>query len=95
MNHGVRVSVQFGGGNYCANHDKGIGSALGKEFWSCPDAEVAAWESDRPGGSWRDRLWITQQYFHCGDDVKGRVSPDELLGFLVWAAAYVTEEGTR
>lgn len=88
FSNGVIVSVQFGGGNYCANYGEWIGSELGKKYWSCIDAEVAAWKPEKAGQSWRDRVWITREYFHGEDDMQGHVSPDELLGFLNWAAAY-------
>lgn len=75
--NGWTVSVQFGGGNYCANRDAEIG---GDEWESagkggCVDAEVAAWPE---GGSLVPL---------DGDTVKGWQSPAKVLALMNVVAA--------
>lgn len=46
MENGLKLSTQFGSGNYCANHEPLMTQQDGEdhEFSErCPDAEVAAW----------------------------------------------------
>lgn len=85
--NGHTVSVQFGPGNYCGEYpntgldfDAPAKAVLAREDWTSHDAEVASWN--------RKGQWTTQDYFKdCGDDVKGYVSPDEVQGFIAWAAS--------
>jgi hypothetical protein len=75
--NGWTVSVQFTATHYCANRkmDDGIEKifnevvSFGQEL-SSPNAEVAAFK----GGEWHE--------FEDGDNVKGYVTPAELLVFM-------------
>lgn len=65
--NGWTVSVQFGGGNYCANRGGPIPSVKDEE---CSTAEIAAWDAD---GNWHD----------FGDDmVDGWKTADEVAKFI-------------
>lgn len=71
--NGLTLSTQFGRGNYCNNHQDGSRDRLE----SCPDAEIAIWDSSNK--------WITKEIcdivgIGCfGDDVISGVTPE------VWA----------
>jgi hypothetical protein len=73
--NGIEISVQFGGINYCENYGK---KDYIDKYGVCEskDAEVAIFD--------KERNWITSQVFEevfneiIGDDVKGRVSADEV-----------------
>ena len=74
--NGYTVSVQFGPGNYCEHYDREIGrdaEDCGKE--GSVDAEVAILN---PEG---DLITIPA----WGDEVKGYVSPSEVVNLLEWA----------
>ena len=77
--NGWTVSVQFGGGNYCANRDaKWIDNAeVGEK--GCVNAEIAAWSAQ---DAWYD---------FGTDTVKGWVTPDEVAEFIAMIAAYPKE----
>ena len=78
--NGVTVSVQFGGGNYCANRMQITHQPYIKGQKSA-DAEVAIWD--------KDGEWITQEYDpESTDVVMGYVDPDEIAKIIVWAQAY-------
>lgn len=77
FSNGMTVSVQFGRANYCQNYDSGFSESA---MVSCPDAEVAIWNSDS--------LWMTDTVLGNGDDVVGYVTPDRLLEILDKAAAW-------
>jgi len=83
--NGVTVSVQFGPGNYCQHYDTIFSSRTlidapaYEQQWESTDAEIASWNSE---GGWHN--------FDC-DQVKGYLSPDEVLAFMVSAAAYNTQ----
>ena len=73
--NGYTVSVQFGPGNYCDNYELNIGyddEKAGKE--GSGDAECAVLKDgeliDMP-------VW--------GDNVKGRMKPEDVLKLLNWA----------
>ena len=81
--NGYTVSVQFGPGNYCQHHGRGVFAsdwfaenyACGKE--GSADAEVAVWASD---GN------LIQRPDFDGDTVQGYVSPEYVLKLMNWAA---------
>lgn len=76
----VRVSVQFGPGNYCENHDDRAWD--GKRGASCLNAEVAI-INDATGE------WLTKEMVpDAGDDVLPRIDSTELLALLNKAAAW-------
>jgi hypothetical protein len=87
--NGHTVSVQFGPMNYCEHYDKpfeaknyfeaGQVAKDGGE-WDSTDAEVASWG---PDGEWTTRGFFPDN----NDDVKGRVSPDEVQKFMAWVAS--------
>jgi len=84
--NGVTVSTQFGEGNYCNNRNGIERTEMG--FVECEDSEVAIWG--------KEGEWLTREYYHsineiAGDDVKGSVSPKELLNILNWAENYNDE----
>ncbi len=73
--NGMTVSVQFGGGNYCANNHLRFGT---KDVPSSPDAETAVWNKmgsfiKRSKGSY--------------DEVQGHQSPEQVAATIAWAAA--------
>lgn len=83
--NGWTISVQFGPGNYCMNYNTimepdGYDAPRKDSYWQSEDAEIAAWDS---GGNW---------HRFDGDTVKGRVSPDEVLGFMNKVAAFAPAE---
>lgn len=81
FDNGVKVSVQFGYGNYCENYD--VMNDTHRLGVTSRNAEVAIF--DKSG------KWITKEYT-CGgeldDDVIGRLSPAEVLDVLKWAEAH-------
>lgn len=74
--NGYTVSVQFGGGNYCDNHD------LGGEEWrkagekGCVNAECAVWPGE--GDLLQLKGW--------SDTIIGWQEPEDVLKLLKWAA---------
>jgi hypothetical protein len=86
--NGITISVQWGPGNYCEAGDITPGSwdaPKKSDWWESADAEIALL---------RDDQWITEEaYAHfnpgeiLGDDVLGRVSPEEVASYVAWAAA--------
>jgi len=84
--NGVTVSVQFGVGNYCSNHNEL--TLLGKEkeysSWSSHTAEVGIWD--------KNNKWITKKcpYLDVAeyDDVAGHILADEIIDVLTWAKNY-------
>jgi hypothetical protein len=73
FDNGWTVSVQIGGGNYCANYDEPIGGLALNSAYELPPsatAEIAAWG---PDGNWHD---------FGGDTVAGYKTPAEVLGFM-------------
>ena len=70
--NGWTISVQFGYGNYCSNrnHPDGWYASKGVEYFSCPDAEIAIWDS-------------FGEYYNFGHDtVKGYCSTDEVAEWI-------------
>lgn len=75
----VRVSVQFGPGNYCDNYDKPWDD---KSPARSANAEVAIINDT-------DGSWLTQTFVpDAGDDVLARVSANDLLALMNKAAAW-------
>jgi hypothetical protein len=79
--NGVTVSVQFGGGNYCSNHNDFdlLGHELERRVVESFDAEIAIWK--------RGGQWITKEFKNSADDVLGWQSPSDILEALNWAKA--------
>lgn len=81
--NGYTVSVQFGGGNYCDNYNDHIS----------PQAWVASGEKGSADAEcaviFQGKLLELEGW---GDSVKGRMSPKEVLGLLVWAESQLKEE---
>ena len=70
--NGWTISVQFGFGNYCSNrnHPDGWYASKGVEYFSCPDAEIAIWDS-------------FGEYYNFGHDtVKDYCSADEVAEWI-------------
>jgi hypothetical protein len=78
--NGWTISVQFGFGNYCSNRNHPARMISGNhygwyaskdvEYFSCPDAEIAIWNS-------------FGEYYNFGHDtVKGYCSTDEVAEWI-------------
>ena len=80
--NGVTVSVQFGAGNYCDNHDADFPLDIPKSTVSS-NAEIAIWD--------KSNKWITTEFMDKGDDVLGWLTPEEVLKALNWASSYKVE----
>jgi hypothetical protein len=81
--NGWTISVQFGFGNYCSNrnHPDGWYASKDVEYFSCPDAEIAIWDS-------------FGEYYNFGHDtVKGYCSTDEVAEWIAKVShlAYITK----
>jgi len=79
FDNGYGISVQFGPGNYCSNYDKRIGDddvECGRS--GSHDAEIAVINPD--GGFIRLEGW--------SDEIKGRVSPDEVARVILEISQY-------
>jgi hypothetical protein len=89
--NGVVVSVQFGGGNYCDNHDGEIGRENMKPTLASSTAEMAVWRTDAAGR--RKGEFITSSYPGNDewDDVMGYKTTEQMLAVLNWAAALPVE----
>ena len=76
--NGWTVSVQFGPYNYCDHYDTeaDFDAPSKVEVWKATTAEVAAWI--KSNGNSYDDIW-----YNFGDDeVKGYMSPKEVLEFM-------------
>ena len=70
--NGWTISVQFGFGNYCCNrnHPDGLYASKKGAPFSCPDAEIAIWDS-------------FGEYYNFGHDIiKGYCSTDEVAEWI-------------
>jgi len=70
------VSVQWGAGNYCANHSMSL-STFGQPVTPSPTAEIAAWDAND--------IWYRGDDW--GDDVKGYVNADDVAKFIAMIQA--------
>jgi hypothetical protein len=73
FDNGWTVSVQFGGGNYCANYNEPIAREHSDPAYVLPPsatAEIAAWPQE---GEWYD---------FGGDTVAGYKTPADVLAFM-------------
>jgi len=70
--NGWTISVQFGYGNYCSNRNHPDGLHASKDVWyfSCPDAEIAIWDSSG------------KSYDFGHDTAKGYWSADEVAEWI-------------
>lgn len=76
--NGYTVSVQWGPGNYCDNHDVRIyPEEPPKLGWESREAETAVWAEDR------DLITLPGD----ADSVQGYRTPAQVLELLNWAAA--------
>lgn len=77
FDNGWTASVQWGSDNYCENFDLDVRSADARAgVKGSKTAEIAAWDKD---GNW----------YNFGDDnVKGYVTPNEVLMFLNMVAGF-------
>ena len=85
--NGWTISVQFGSGNYCDNRYMAMGihyfetqANIGAK--GSGNAEIAAWD--------QNDVW----YKFDGDDVKGYVTPDEVLSWMNIIAGLPKSEKT-
>jgi hypothetical protein len=92
--NGVTVSVQWGPYNYCEGYWDGTGlrdheAPAKSRYWKKPDAEVALWREPRDANGWltKEAHAALNNGADCGDDVLPALKPDEVLRYLVWAAA--------
>jgi len=77
--NGYTVSVQFGWGNYCSNHNaKPDYDNPKSKPWSSHDAETAVWGADGV---------MLERPNNPGDTVQGWQSPADVLALMVWAAS--------
>ena len=93
--NGNTVSVQWGPGNYSSNRDLPIRASLNaaerSEEWTATTAEIAAWRDIREGETPNmmkadDVMWHSFDE-NCGGQVRGWLSPEEVLEFLDFAAS--------
>jgi len=81
FDNGVTVSVQFGPGNYCSNHNLNYNPFIELRNCQSPNAEIAIW--DKTGE------FITKEFENnLNDDVIGYLKPDRVLDALNWAKNY-------
>jgi len=73
--NGNTVSVQWGPSNYCEARGMDYEAPMREPSWDSATAEVAAWDSE------------TKWHNFGGDQVRGWMTPDEVLEFLSWAAS--------
>lgn len=91
--NGNTVSVQWGPGNYSSNKDLPIRASMEAwkrgEEWTATTAEIAAWrdvrEGETPNRKGDDTMWHSFDE-NCGGQVRGWLSPEEVLEFLDFAA---------
>lgn len=87
FSNGITLSTQFGGGNYCNNHDLPV---IGDRFkdTECVNAEVAVFKTK--GDKRGCQGWLTKEAWKdvfkedLGDDVAGYVSVDQWLQVFLW-----------
>lgn len=77
FDNGWTLSVQWGTGNYCENRNfggvlNGVAAAGQHDFRKCPNAEIALFHEER------DTYYALSGF----DDVRGWVTPDEVLEML-------------
>lgn len=92
--NGLTLSTQFGGGNYCDNHDESI--AMSKnipEHVECKNAEIAIIDYSETEikdlGTVRKQRLITDEVLGNGDEVKGYVDMCEWLDIFDKCRNYV------
>lgn len=78
FSNGIRISVQFGKGNYCDNRYKPARS--GQTIFNATTAEIAIMPADDASSA---------EYFNFGcDQVKGWVSTDEVANWISIVSSY-------
>jgi hypothetical protein len=77
--NGWTISVQFGPGNYCENSSFGFSEHEMRKAGAkgSADAEIAIIHG---------RNFVKHPDWTHGDDVLGRVSPDEVLKYMNWVS---------
>lgn len=87
--NGLTVSVQFGPGNYCENHDA-MDFSIGK-IWSSKNAEVAVLQNlDFLNANY----FLPEESADWCDDVVGQLNTSEVVDLLV-RVRNATEEDIR
>ena len=76
--NGWCISVQFGAGNYCDNHDREFDFEKEMDMLKSTNAEIGIFNP-------KDEL-IRHPDYGSKDTVKGWVTPDELVHFINWTA---------
>lgn len=71
------ISVQFGAGNYCFNYNEPFRYAKELEGVHCENAEIAILNPEH-------ELFAHPDFE--GDTVKGYITPDELVKYILWTA---------
>jgi hypothetical protein len=95
--NGVRISIQWGPGNYCADYwDRSYpmdyDAPKTAERWDSPDAEVALFWANGQGE------WLTKEAHAAlnngadAGDVLPALAPDEVARYIAWAAARAPRE---
>jgi hypothetical protein len=86
--NGTTISVQFGGGNYCANREHAMPPNIHAKY-ECPNAEIAIWNA-------KDE-WITNKFTKHGKghDVEGWLNPESVLKAINWTAKYDKRQGDK
>lgn len=101
--NGITISTQFGGGNYCDNHDYPITSMpystesqykLEAETPTCPNAEIMIWI----GKGSKEKDTITQEVVNkvlgrntSGDTVEGYIEVEEWIQIINYLQEYKGE----
>lgn len=72
--NGWTISVQWGPGNYVTDRMHDYDAPKKSDHWCSPTAEIAIWGPDG--------AWYRPEGEDWGDDVKGWVTPDEVLRYM-------------
>jgi len=71
------ISVQFGAGNYCDNYDMMFGQGKNTDRLQSTTAEI---------GIFNPKDELIQHPDFEGNTVKGWVTPDELVKYIIWTS---------
>jgi hypothetical protein len=88
--NGLTLSVQFGYGNYCDNHniENYDHNNYGKTPMKSDDAEIAIWMTDNMD-------WVTKYFYgnrRQGDDVMGYQTPENVAEIITILNSFETKE---
>lgn len=85
--NGLTVSVQWGAGNYCENHDN-MDFSCTKDMES-KDAEVAVWSNE----CWLNaNNFLSDEDVDWRDDVVGWLTPEQVVDLLVRVKNYPADK---